>query len=56
MPACHTHRDTSRAKIISEQGPIVLPVGEGGVASTNFLSSIISLFFLPLSGRRPDIY
>ena len=27
--------------------------GEGGW--TFFLSSIISLFFLPLSGRRPDI-
>ena len=27
----------------------------GGVVWTFFLSSIISLFFLPLSGRRPDI-
>ena len=26
-----------------------------GVVWTFFLSSIISLFFLPLSGRRPDI-
>ena len=26
-----------------------------GVVWTLFLSSIISLFFLPLSGRRPDI-
>ena len=27
----------------------------GGVVWTFLLSSIISLFFLPLSGRRPDI-
>ena len=27
----------------------------GGVVWTFFLSSVISLFFLPLSGRRPDI-
>ena len=26
-----------------------------GVVWTFFLSSIISLFFLPLSGRRPDV-
>ena len=26
-----------------------------GVVWTFFLSSVISLFFLPLSGRRPDI-
>ena len=26
-----------------------------GLVWTLFLSSIISLFFLPLSGRRPDI-
>ena len=37
------------------QGPTVLAVGAGGVVWTFFLSSIISLFFLPLSGRRPDI-
>ena len=37
------------------QGPIVLAVGAGGVVWTFFLSSITSLFFLPLSGRRPDI-
>ena len=43
------------------QGPIVLAVGAGGgcldiyflVYHFSFL--IISLFFLPLSGRRPDI-
>ena len=37
------------------QGPAALTVGAGGVVWTFFLSSIISLFFLPLSGRRPDI-
>ena len=30
MPVRHTHFDNSRAKIISEQGPIVLAVGAGG--------------------------
>ena len=42
--------------IIVGQGPIALAVGAGGGVWTFFLSSIISLFFLPLSGRRPDIY
>ena len=45
------------------QGPIVLAVGAGGVVWTFILSSIISLFFLPLSLslslslslRQPDI-
>ena len=37
------------------QGPTALAVGAGGVVWTFFLSSIISLFFLPLFGRRPDI-
>ena len=39
------------------QGPIVLAVGAGGgwVVWTFFLSSIFSLLFLPLFGRRPDI-
>ena len=32
-----------------------LTVGAGGVVWTFLLSSISSLFFLPLSGRRPDI-
>ena len=36
------------------QGPTYLSVG-AGVVWTFLLSSIISLFFLPLSGRRPDI-
>ena len=38
------------------QGPIALAVGAGGgVVWTFLLSSILSLHFLPLSGRRPDI-
>ena len=41
--------------MIVGQGPIMLAVGAGGVSWTFFLSSIISLFFLPVSGRRPDI-
>ena len=41
--------------IIVGQGPTVLAVGAGGGCLDTFLSSIISLFLLPLSGRRPDI-
>ena len=37
------------------QGPIVLAVGAGAGCLDIFLSSTTSLFFLPLSGRRPDI-
>ena len=37
------------------QGPTALAVGAGGVVWAFFLSSIIFLFFLPLSGRQPDI-
>ena len=37
--------------IIVGQGP----TARVGVVWTFFLSPIISLFFLPLSGRRPDI-
>ena len=37
------------------QGPTALAVGMGGVVWTFFLSSILSLLFLPLFGRRPDI-
>ena len=37
------------------QGPSALAVGAGGGVWTFFLSSVISLFFLPLSGIRPDI-
>ena len=35
-------------------GLIALAVGAGGGVWTFLLSSIISLFFLPLSVRRPD--
>ena len=41
--------------MIVGQGPIVLAVGASMGCFDIFLSSIISLFFLPLSGRRPDI-
>ena len=41
--------------MIVGQGPIVLAVGAGGVVWTFLLSSILSLVFLPLFGRRPDI-
>ena len=41
--------------MIVGQGPIVLAVGTGGVVWTFLLSSILSLLFLPLSGRRPDM-
>ena len=38
------------------QEPIALAVGAGGgLFGTFLLSSIFSLIFLPLSGRRPDI-
>ena len=38
------------------QGPTALAVGAGGgCLDIFFFSSIISLFSLPLSGRRPDI-
>ena len=39
--------------IIIGQGPTALAVGAGCVDI--FLSSVISLFLLPPSGRRPDI-
>ena len=41
--------------IIVGQGPIALAVGAVGVVWTFLLSSILSLFFLPPFGRRPDI-
>ena len=37
------------------QGPVALAVGAGGGGLDIFLSSIISLFFLSLFGRWPDI-
>ena len=41
--------------MIVGQGPIALAVGAVGVVWTFLLSSPLSLPFLPLSGRRPDI-
>ena len=40
--------------MIVGQGPIA-QVGAGGVVCAFLLSSIISILFLPLFGRRPDI-
>ena len=37
------------------QGPTALAVGAGGVVWTILLSSILSILFLPLFGRRSDI-
>ena len=37
------------------QGPIALVVGAGRGYLEFLLSSILSLLFLPVSGRRPDI-
>ena len=37
------------------QGLTALAVGAGGVVWTFLLSSILSLLFLPLFGRQPDI-
>ena len=41
--------------MIVGQEPIALAVGADGVVWTFLLSSILSLLFLPLFGRRPDI-
>ena len=41
--------------MIVGQGPNALAVGVGWVVWTFLLSSILSLLFLPLSGREPDI-
>ena len=37
------------------QGPAALAVGAGGGCLGILLSSVLSLLFLPLFGRRPDI-
>ena len=47
VPGRPTYLDHSRARAYA--------VGAGGGCLDIFLSSIISLFFLPLFGRRPDI-
>ena len=41
--------------MIVGQGPTALAVGAGGGCLDVFLSSIFSLLFLPLFGRRLDI-
>ena len=41
--------------MIVGQGPIALAVGADGGCLDILLSSILSLLFLPLSGRRLDI-
>ena len=41
--------------IIVGRGPTALAVGASGVVWTFLLSSILSLLFLPLFGRRSDI-
>ena len=40
--------------MIVEQGPFALTVAVGGGFWTFLLSSILSLLYLPLSGKRPD--
>ena len=40
--------------MIVGQGPIALAVGADGVVCTFLLSAVLSLLFLPLSGRQPD--
>ena len=49
VPGRPTNLDNSR------QWSVALAVGAVGVCLDIFLVSIISLFFLLLSGRRPDI-
>ena len=49
VPGRPANLDYSRARASA------LAVSAGGVVWTFSLSSIISLFFLPLSGRRPDL-
>ena len=41
--------------VIIGQGPIAPAVAAGGVVWTSLLSSVLSLLFLPLFGRLPDI-
>ena len=41
--------------IIVGQGPTVLAVDAGGGCLDIFFSRLSFVFFLPLSGRRPDI-
>ena len=41
--------------MIVGRGPTALAVGAGGVVWTFLLSTVVSLFFLPVFGRQPDI-
>ena len=50
VPGRPTNLDHSRARVYCACSGC-----GGGVVWTFFLSSVVSLFFLPLSGRRPDI-
>ena len=49
------HRGILLIWITVGQGPAALTVGASWGCLDILLSSIISLFFLPLPGRRPDI-
>ena len=49
------YRDVLLLWISVGQGPTALAVGADGGCSDIFFSSINSLFFHPLSGRRSDI-
>ena len=49
VPGCPTVR------MIVGQGLFAFAVGAAGVVWTFLLSSVLSLLFFPLSGRRPDI-
>ena len=49
------YRDVLLIRVRVGQGHTALAVGAGGGCWTFFLSSVISLFFLPLSKKRPDI-
>ena len=50
-----SYRDVQLKSIIVGQGLTCTSVGADGVVWVFFLSPIISNFFFPLSGRRPDI-
>ena len=41
--------------MIVGQGPVALALVAGGGCLDILLSSVLSLLFIPLSGRRPDI-
>ena len=52
---CYSEKEYSHITTAG-QGSVALAVGAGGgCLDIFFLSSIISLFFLPVFGRRPDI-